>query len=68
MVTSCLAKSQWSPEAGGGWNDLERPTVWHEVCEVKLSLSFCEYVIKFEITRYECFWNWNLGVVTEVGR
>lgn len=52
MVTSCLAKSQWRPEAGGGGNDLERPAMWHEVCEVKLSLSFCECVITFEITHY----------------
>lgn len=51
------------PAAAGGWNDLEGLAMWHEVYEVKLSLSFCEYIIQFEITHYQSFQNWNLGVV-----
>lgn len=38
-------KEPLEPAAAGGWNDLEGPAMWHEVYEVKLSLSFCEYII-----------------------
>lgn len=53
-------KEPVEPVAAGGWNDLEGPSMWHEVYEVKLSLSFSEYIIQFEITHYQRFQNWNL--------